>query len=40
MRYEFIEILVRISNEKYVETEMVDDIQMGLEKLLNEHIKP
>ena len=40
IRFEFLEILVRIVRGKYIETKRLKTIAEGLEKLLSEHILP
>ena len=40
IRFEFLEILVRIVRGKYIETKKLKTIAEGLEKLLSEHVLP
>ena len=40
IRFEFLEILVRIVRGKYIETKRLKTVAEGLEKLLQEHILP
>lgn len=40
IRFEFLEILVRIVRGKYIERKRLTSISEGLKKLLNEHVLP
>ncbi|CAG9317234.1 unnamed protein product [Blepharisma stoltei] len=39
-RYEFIEIIARIANDKYVKHKIVSNAAEGIEKLTNDHLLP